>query len=165
MSNIDISVNKAYVYDAVDEAAAYIGAKAVGDEGAYERIFTTDADRTLLENFWSEACCLATEKLKPFIVEVSNSDVSHSVNLESNYNVTLKMSTLFDSSLTNNINTSLFHFFSNFIVSKWCMLASKADAEVYALESEKMMNEVMRCVYHRKRPQKPTDNESTGATN
>lgn len=159
MNSIDISVNKAYVYDAVDETAAYIGAKTIGDDGAYQRISTTDADRTLLENYWSEACCLATDVLKPYIQEVSDNSVSHTVSLGANYDVTLKLPGNVNLKLTNTISTSLFHYFVYSILSKWCMLTSKQDAESYALDADKMMKEVLRCVHHRTRPQKPTTNE------
>jgi hypothetical protein len=156
---MEIKVNKAYVFDTVDETAAYIGAKAVGDEGAYERIFTTDADRVLLENFWSEASELATQQLKSFISQVSDNTVSHSVNLSQNYEVTLKTPSNYDSSLDNSINSSLFHFFVYFIVSKWCRLTSKTDAESYAIDATSMLNDAVRKLYHRKRPQRPTNNE------
>ena len=152
---INITINKAYVFNDVDETAAYIGAKTVGDDGAYERVFTTDADRTLLENFWSEACVTATQRLKPFIIEASDSAVSHTVSLEQNYEVTLSMPSSFEEALANNITTSLYHYFVYAIVSKWCRLASKADAESYAIDAANMLNEAMRVVYHRKRPQRP----------
>lgn len=159
MNSIDISVNKAYVYDAVDETAAYIGAKTIGDDGAYQRISTTDADRTLLENYWSEACCQVTDILKPYIKDVSDCSVSHTVSLGANYNVTLKLPDNINLKLENAISTSLFQYFVYFIASKWCMLTSKQDAESYALDADKMMKEVLRCVHYRTRPQRPANDE------
>lgn len=159
MNSVKFTVNKAYVYDAVDETTAYIGAKTVGDEGAYERIYTTDADRALLENFWSEACCLANDLLKPYIIEVSDNSVSHSVSLGANYVVTLKMPDNINLMLENTISTSLFQYFVYSIVSKWCMLSAKQEAESYAVDADKMIKEALRCVNHRIRPQKPTSDE------
>jgi hypothetical protein len=77
------------------------------------------------------------------------------VNLEQNYEVTLSMPLSFEDSLANTITTSLFHYFVYTIVSKWCRLTSKADAESYAIDAANMLNEAMRVVYHRKRPQRP----------
>lgn len=154
MKELNITINKAYVFDTVDETTAYIGAKSM-EEGAYQRIFTTDADRTLLENFWSEACSLATSSMKAFIKDVSDNEVSHTVSLNKNYEITLALPSSFDDALESNISTSLFHFFVYSIVSKWCMLTSKADAESYALDASKMLNDAVRNVYHRKRPQRP----------
>lgn len=154
MKDLNITINKAYVFDAVDETTAYIGAKST-EEGAYNRIFTTDADRTLLENYWSEACSMVTASVKSYIKHVSDNEVSHSVSLEKNYEVTLSLSELFDNSLENSIKSSLFHSFVYFIVSKWCIVASPQSAESYALEATKMLNDAVQNLCHRKRPERP----------
>ena len=157
MKTIDLIINKANVYDAVDETAAYIGAKYIGDDDAYNRISTVDGDRTMLEHFWSEACSLTTSTLKPFIVEVNAHPVSHTVELALNYETKLKVSTLYDDSLTESISTSLFSFFVNYIIGKWCEFVNKAEASVYLTTANSMMQDVTSKLYHRKRPQRVED--------
>ena len=68
MKTIELTVNKANVYDEVAKTTSYTGQKMQGDATAYDRIFTTDDDRMMLERFWVEACNGATEQFKPFLL-------------------------------------------------------------------------------------------------
>lgn len=154
MKIVTIEVNKANVYDAVDETTAFIGAKMLEDDSAYDRISTIDADRTMLEHFWSEACSLATSALKPFINDVNAHPVSHTVELALNYEAKLKVSTLYDDSLTNGIETSLFSFFVNYIVGKWCEFTNKGEASAYLTSATSMLQDAVGNIYHRRRPER-----------
>lgn len=153
MNSISLSVNKANVYDEVAKTTSYAGQKLMdGDATAYERIFTTDEDRLLLERFWVETCNAVTEQLKPFITSIDAQPISHGIDLTRNYNVTLELSSAFDVSLTETIETSLFSFFVASIVSKWYALANKGEAEAMIAEAVGIMNSVQKMIYHRKRP-------------
>lgn len=155
MNYITIKINKAYVFDAVDETTAYLGAKAIGDDTAYSRVATVDADRTLLENFWTEACSLATSNFKQFLSSISENRVSHTIDITANYEVTISISTQYDNNLTSSIEASLFEFFTNYIVGKWCELTNKTEAEKYLTTATGMMKDVMSNIYYRKRPKRP----------
>ena len=96
MKNIELKINKARVYDEVAKTTSYTGVKMQGDESAYDRIFTTDADREMLERFWVEACNGATEQFKPFLVSVTDQPMSHGVELDKDYEVKLELSSSFD---------------------------------------------------------------------
>jgi hypothetical protein len=152
MIDVNLQVNKSYVYDEVAKTTSYTGAKMQGDEGAYLRIFTTDDDRQMLERFWAEACSSATELLKPFIVSVSAQPVSHTVNLGNNYDVTLQLSTAFDTSLSDSINSSLFSFFVSYITGKWYKFTNKAEANDYIAEAESALEDIKKKIYYRKKP-------------
>ena len=155
MENFKITINKSYVYDEVAKTTSYVGAKMMAeDSGAYKRIFTTDDDRMMLERFWAEACSATTEQLKQFIVKVSSHPESHGVELGNNYVAELEMSSSFDTSLTDSIQSSLFSFFVSYIVSKWYKVTNKTEADSYALEATNMMDDVMRKIYHRKKPRR-----------
>lgn len=155
MENFKITINKSYVYDEVAKTTSYVGAKMMAeDSGAYKRIFTTDDDRMMLERFWSESCSIMTDNLKPFIESVSSHPVSHSIDLSNNYEVTLNLSSSFDTSLTDSIQSSLFSFFVSYIVSKWYKFTNKTEADSYALEATNMMDDVIRKIYHRKKPRR-----------
>lgn len=155
MKNVTLTVNKAYVYDEVAKTTAYAGAKMmVEDTTAYERIFTTDEDRLLLERFWNETCNVATNRLKPFITSIDSQPVSHGIDLSRDYNAKLELSSSYDEALTEAINTSLFNFFVAMIVSKWFIVANKNEAESYATGAAGIMEDIMRKIYYKKKPQR-----------
>lgn len=154
MINVKLSINKASVYEEVAKTTSYTGAKMEGDEKAYERIFTTDDDRLMLERFWTEASNAATEQLKPFIVSVSEHTEGHGVAMERNYDVELELSNSFDTALRGSIETSMFSFFVATIVSKWYKFTNKQETESYASDAGGMMDDVMRKIYYKKKPKR-----------
>ena len=154
MKNIELKINKARVYDEVAKTTSYTGAKMQGDKSAYDRIFTTDADREMLERFWVEACNGATEQFKPFLVSVTDQPMSHGVELEKDYVVELELSNNFDESLTGSIETSLFSYFVALIVSKWYKFANKDESESYGGDAAGAIDDVMKKIYYRKKPKR-----------
>lgn len=152
MKTIELTVNKANVYDEVAKTTSYTGQKMQGDATAYDRIFTTDDDRMMLERFWVEACNGATEQFKPFIVSVSDQPVSHGVELDKNYVVKLELSNSYDESLNGSIGTSLFSYFVAMIVSKWYKFTNKGESESYGTDAVGAIDDVMRKIYYRKKP-------------
>lgn len=154
MNVITLQVNKANVYDEVAKTTSYVGVKMKDDETAYDRIFTTDDDRMMLERFWVEACNAATEEFKPFIISVSEQPESHGVELERNYQVELELSGSFDTRLQGSIETSLFSFFVASIVAKWCKFTNKAETESYTKDATAAMLDVHSKIYYRKKPQR-----------
>ena len=156
MNVVSLTINKAYVYDAVAETTAYTGLKMPEDPEAYNRIFTTDEDRSILEHFWAEAAGIATTQLKPFLISVNDQPVSHSVDLSNDYEVQLKLSSGFDLGLVDSIQTALFNFFVSHIVSKWYIFTDKPEAESYALDAQSKIKDAMSKIYHRMRPVRST---------
>lgn len=153
MKEITLTVNKAYVYDEVAKTTSYAGAKMMAEDiNAYERIFTTDEDRLLLERFWTETCNTATNQFKPFLISLNSQPISHGVDLTRDYTVELELSSSFDENLTEAINTSLFSFFVSSIVSKWFAFANKPETEGYVAAAASIMDDVMRKIYYKKKP-------------
>ena len=66
---IELNVKKNEVLEEVAKTSSYSGSKMTEDEGAYERIFTTDADREMLERFWSESQVAVCEAMKKFLAD------------------------------------------------------------------------------------------------
>lgn len=155
MNNITLAVNKANVYTEVAKTTSYTGAKMQGDEEAYERIFTTDADRMMLERFWAEASNTATRQLEKFLVDVSEYPESHGVELANNYEIELRLSSLFDEKLIGSIESSLFSYFVLAIVGKWYKFTNKTEADNVLSEAASMLEDVVHKLYYRKRPQRP----------
>lgn len=57
--DVILTIKKAVVYDEVAKLTGYVGAKTIEDSGkAYDRVFTTDDDRLMLERFWRESMVL-----------------------------------------------------------------------------------------------------------
>lgn len=143
MTQIELTVVKTAVYNEVAKTTSYTGAKMVGDEDAYLRIFTTDEDQEMLERFWDEAVSGAEEQFKPFIVSTSNGE---------NFTATLSMSSSFDINLKNSIEKSLFSYMVAMIVAKWYRIANKQEAESYGNDAIGAMDDVMKKIYYRKKP-------------
>lgn len=150
---ITLTVNKANVYDEVAKASAYAGAKKMAEDAtSYDRIFTTDEDRLLLERFWVETCNNTTNHLKQFVVSVKTQPISHGIDLSRNYNVELDVSSAYDPVLTESVETSLYSYFVLAILAKWYALTNKVETEATALEAAASMNDVLQKIYHRKAP-------------
>lgn len=149
-----MTVIKANVYNEVAKTTSYTGAKMKGDDDAYDRIFTTDDDRTMLERFWTETCDAVTSQLKPFILSVSDHPESHGIELARNYEVELELSSSFDMNLKGSIESSLFSFFVMGIISKWYKFNNKEDIERYASDAAGMLDDVMRKIYYKKKPRR-----------
>ena len=153
MIAIELHISKSDVYNEVAKTTSYTGAKMDNDVSAYERIFTTDEDQQMLDRFWDESANAVTEQLKPFITIVSSS-----YNNVAGYHVSLSLSCAFDDTLQSSIQSSLFSFFVNMIVSKWYKFTNKGEAESYAIEATGMMGDVMRKIYYRKKPKRTIPN-------
>lgn len=158
---ISLTVNKALVYDEVAKVTAYTGAKEVTDEdaSAYNRIFTTEADKIALETFWSETTNAATDLFKEFIESVSTHAPSNGINISQDYKVSLMLSSSFDPLLKESIESSLFSFFVDTIVSKWFKYTNKDDIEDYQKTAASMLLDVREKIYYRKKPKREIPKE------
>jgi hypothetical protein len=78
MQDITLTINKSKVWHEVAKATSYTGAKMVtgDDPGAYDRIFTTDEDREMMERYWVEACSLATSQLREWVKVVERYELT-----------------------------------------------------------------------------------------
>lgn len=144
---ITLKVNKEAVYDEVAKTTEYTGAK-MEDEHAYEVISTTEEDKTMLERFWNECKNMVCNSLKKVLIS--------EVEAEGEYSLVLGLSTAFDESLTDSMQRSLFSFFVMNITAKWYTFANKSEATGYATEAATYIDDIMRKVYYKKRPERPT---------
>lgn len=145
--DITLSIKKIDVYDEVAKTTSYVGLKQIdADEKMYERVFTTDADRDLLERFWKEACSAVTDEFKQFIVS------SPLKTEEDAFTVDMSMPSSFDINLVSSVEQSLCTFFINTITAKWFSISSKTDAEHYQQEAIASGDEVRRKIFYRKKP-------------
>ena len=156
MIEITIKAIKADVLNEVARTTAYEGKKA-SDEGAYERIFTTEEDRSMLQRFWDEAASSMTESLKRFVTSVDDSYTTSdeeggtSETLPA-YVANLALSSSYDTALTSSVEKSLFSYFVNAIVSKWNNFVKKDGVQRYEEEANNNMTDILSKLFYKKRP-------------
>lgn len=144
---IILRLDKEAVYEEVAKTTEYTGAK-MEDEQAYERIFTTDEDKAMLERFWNECKNMVSGYLKKVLVSEIETDGV--------YSLTLGLSSAFDESLTDSMERSLFSFFVMSITAKWYTFANKGEATGYATEAAAYIEDIMRKAFFKKKPTRPT---------
>lgn len=154
MVDITLTVDKEEVYEEVSRTTSYTGAKLedTGDAGAYERIFTVDEDKIVLNRFWEECKNMVCNSFKKVLVSEEETE-------EGAYVLTLGLSSAFDESLTESMQRSLFSFFVMNITAKWYTFANKSEATVYATEAATYIEDIMRKAFYKKRPTRPTYDE------
>lgn len=149
MIDTTLTVNKEKVYEEVAQTTSYTGAK-MEDEHAYDRIFTTDEDKSMLERFWNESKNTVCNSLKKILL--------NEIEASGEYQLSLGVSSSFDEALTESMNRSLFSFFVMSITAKWYTFTNKEEATGYATEAAIYMEDVMRKAFFKKRPIRPTYN-------
>lgn len=145
MTTFTINIDKAGVLEEVAKTTSYIGKKKDDkqDTGAYDRIFTTDADNEMLERFWQEACSEVACLLRPFIAGTINTD---------GFTVLLDMPKAFDMELKDTINKSLRSYIVNEIVGKWSLLTNKEEINDYKRMASVYLADAKSKLFYRKRP-------------
>lgn len=144
-----LTINKEAVYNEVAKTTSYTGDK-MDDKTAYDRIFTTDEDKTMLERFWDESKNTIANSLKRILLNEQEKDGT--------YTLLLGLSSSFDEALTNSMQRSLFSFFVMNITAKWYTFTNKDEVSVYAAESVTYIDDIMRKAFYKKKPIRPTYN-------
>lgn len=150
MKTAVFKIQKRDIYDEVAKTTSYAGAKMVDDDNAYNRIFTTDEDQTMLERFWSESKSMIAANLK----KVLGSEQE----MNGEYTLILELSNSFDETLLDSMQRSLFSFFVMSITSKWYAFTNKAEAAGYATSSGSSLEDILRQAFYKKKPVRPTYN-------
>lgn len=145
--DLTLTVNREEVYKEVAQTTSYTGAK-MDDEHAYDRIFTTDEDKTMLERFWNESKTTICNALK----RVLESEAEAS----GDYRLSLALSNSFDEALTDSMQRSLFSFFVMNITAKWYTFTNKGEAAGYASEAATYLDDIKRKCFFKKKPTRPT---------
>lgn len=153
--DITIIIKKAAIYDEVAKLTGYVGAKTIEESGkAYDRVFTTDDDRLMLERFWREAIGSITDEIKKFIITVSSPVNSQSIDVTEVWKAELSMPSNFDNNLTESINDSLLSYSVNSIASKWFAITNKEESDKYSAMAVIAGNETKSKLYYRKKPKR-----------
>lgn len=145
------NIKKAFVYDEVAKLTAYIGSKVNVDD--YDKIFTTDDDRELLERFWREACNSILDEFKHLLKRVSDPNVQ-TVDITEVWSIVLEMPNNYDDAATLSITSSLNSFCVNLIASKWLSIMNSELSTIYEAKAKYNGDEARRLIYKRLPPQR-----------
>ena len=149
MIEVTLTIDKESVYEEVAQTTSYSGAK-MDDEDAYERIFTTDDDKSMLERFWNESKNTIANSLKRILLNEQETDGT--------YSLQLGLSSSFDEALTESMQRSLFSFFVMNITAKWYTFTNKQEATGYASEAATYIEDIMRKAFFKKKPTRQSYN-------
>lgn len=154
MQEISFGVIKNVVFDEVAKTTAYIGAKNTLSDGksAYDQMFVTDADRNMIERFYRESADMVTNLLKRFVKNVSVLSVGGNLDMGENYTLEVELSDRFDDNVTSSINSSMFSFFVNSMVAKWCEITANDKVKEYADTAAAALQDIKEKVFYKVAP-------------
>lgn len=146
MADLIITISKSSVYEEVAKTTAYIGAKNKLEDGktAFDQMFVTDADLSMLERFYQESVDSLKNLLKRFISEINDED--------GNLNWKLEMSDRFDTKLEGSINSSATSFLVNSIIGKWCEITANDKVKEYAGNAVALLQDIKDKVFYKSAP-------------
>lgn len=147
MADITIHIDQVEVYEEVSKVTAYIGGKNVDANGRtlYDQVFVTDADRELIDSFFSSAITNVATALEHSLkgVETSDDDIYLTLRLSGNFNTTMETP----------LTKGIIEYIENSIVAAWCAIAKK-DEESYATKATTLLQQINAMLYLRERPKR-----------
>ena len=146
MANLTLTIEKSDIDEEVAKTTAYIGAKNKLEDGksAFDQVFVTDADLTMIERFFNESLDALRNVLKRFISDVSVVDGTITWKLE--------MPSRFDDNLLRSINSSVNSFLVNSIIGKWCEITANDKVKEYADNAAALLLDIKEKAFFKKKP-------------
>lgn len=146
MANFTLTITKSEIYEEVAKTTAYIGAKNKLEDGksAFDQVFVTDADLTMIERFFNESLDALRNVLKQFISGGSGVDGTITWQLE--------MPSRFDDNILESINSSANSFLVNSIIRKWCEITANDKVKVYADNAAALLLDIKDKAFFKKKP-------------
>ena len=146
MADYTLTIEKSYVYEEVAKTTAYIGAKNKLEDGksAFDQVFVTDADLTMIERFFNESLDALRNVLKRFISGGSGVDGTITWQLE--------MPSRFDDNLLESIKSSANSFLVNSIIGKWCEITANDKVKEYADNAAALLLDIKEKAFFKKKP-------------
>lgn len=146
MADSTLTIKKSYIYEEVAKTTAYIGAKNKLEDGksAFDQVFVTDADLTMIERFFNESLDALRNVLKRFIS--GGSEVDGTITWQ------LEMPSRFDDNLLSSINSSANSFLVNRIIGKWCEITANDKVKEYADNAAALLLDIKEKAFFKKKP-------------
>lgn len=146
MADFTLTIKKSDIYEEVAKTTAYIGKKTTVEDGksAFDQIFVTEADLTMIERFFNESLDSLRNVLKRFVSGGSGADGTISWNLD--------MPSRFDDNLLSSINSSANSFMVNSIIGKWCEITANDKVKEYADNAAALLLDIKEKAFYKKKP-------------
>ena len=146
MADSTLTIKKSDIYEEVAKTTAYIGAKNKLEDGksAFDQVFVTDADLTMIERFLNESLDALRNVLKRFISVGSVVDGTITWQLE--------MSSRFEDNLLESIKSSAKSFLVNSIIGKWCEITANDKVKEYEDNAAALLLDIKEKVFFKKKP-------------
>lgn len=146
MADSTLTIKKSDVYEEVAKTTAYIGAKNKLEDGksAFDQVFVTDADLTMIERFFNESLDALRNVLKRFIS--GGSEVDGTITWQ------LEMPSRFYDNLLSSINSSANSFLVNRIIGKWCEITANDKVKEYADNAAALLLDIKDKAFFKKKP-------------
>ena len=146
MADFTLTINKNDIYEEVAKTTAYIGKKATVEDGksAFDQIFVTDADLTMIDRFFHESLDALRNVLKRFVSGGSGVDGTITWQLE--------MPSRFDNNLLESIKSSANSFLVNSIIGKWCEITANDKVKEYADNAAALLLDIKEKAFFKKKP-------------
>lgn len=148
MASLSIAITKSDIYEEVAKTTAYLGAKRTLEDGktAYDQMFVTEQDKTMLDRFYDESVATLLNLLKRFVVAVGGNG--------GNVAWTLELSSRFDTLLGASITSSAKSFLVNSIIGKWCEITANDKVKEYADNASALLLDIKDKVYSKTKPKR-----------
>lgn len=146
MADSTLTIKKSDIYEEVAKTTAYIGAKNKLEDGksAFDQVFVTDADLTMIERFFNESMDALRNVLKRFISGGSGAEGTITWQLE--------MPSRFDDNLLSSINSSANSYMVNSIIGKWCEITANDKVKEYADNAAALLLDIKEKAFFKKKP-------------
>lgn len=146
MANFTLTITKSDIYEEVAKTTAYIGAKNKLEDGksAFDQVFVTDADLTMIERFFNESLDALRNVLKRFISGGSGVDGTITWQLE--------MPSRFDDNILESIKSSANSFLVNSIIGKWFEITANDKVKEYADNAAALLLDIKDKAFFKKKP-------------
>ena len=146
MADSTLTITKSDIYEEVAKTTAYIGAKNKLEDGksAFDQVFVTDADMTMIDRFFNESLDALRNVLKRFIS--GGSGVGGTITWQ------LEMPSRFDDNLLESIKSSSNSFLVNSIIGKWCEITANDKVKEYADNAAALLLDIKEKAFFKKKP-------------
>lgn len=151
----EIEIDEEKIFTAVSMVTSYIGANAVSEQdiNAYDRIFTTDENKEILQASFRLAVAECAEMLFPYTKQEINDTEKESGNIH------LRLPLGFSSTTLELVRALVKEYIIYYIVYQWLTLVDPNRAQVYAEKylyaRQKIQTALMSRVHPLKRRLKP----------
>lgn len=146
MKTFKIDIIRSDIDKHLSNITAYTGVKRCTGASIedIDRISTAEEDTVLLDRYWVNAANVLAEQVKGFIASLSVSGEALSVELH--------LSDSFDDSLFPTVSEGMASFMTAYMAKSWFAIACPDKADEWSRESSRLLAEISRSLYHRRRP-------------